>query len=164
MSNFSPLPSQSYLQSVLIYHRDTGLVFWRTHKAGRSLSTPVGSNSRGYLVVRISGVLYFLHRVIWKYETGEDPSQYLDHLNGVCADNRFENLRVVTPLENSQNNHRARVDNTSGYLGVSKRRGGFRASIQVDKVGIHLGDYETAELASKAYLSAKRKLHSSCTI
>lgn len=44
------------------------------------------------------------HRVIWTYFNGEIPDgMQIDHINGDKKDNRLENLRCVTPYENTHN-------------------------------------------------------------
>lgn len=44
--------------------------------------------------------------MIWKIVTGYEPVGLIDHINGVRDDNRFENLRDVTPHENALNSRR----------------------------------------------------------
>ncbi len=44
------------------------------------------------------------HRVIWFYFKGEIPEgMQIDHINGDKLDNRLENLRCVTPYDNTHN-------------------------------------------------------------
>jgi hypothetical protein len=66
----------------------------------------------------LTGVLYREHRLAWLYMTGEWPTHEIDHINGDRVDNRFCNLREATASENRWNS-RKRVNNTSGYKGVS---------------------------------------------
>ena len=44
-----------------------------------------------------------MHRVIWKWVTGADASETLDHKNQIRHDNRFENLAPASFLEQSRN-------------------------------------------------------------
>ena len=55
------------------------------------------------------------HKVYLNY----DDDLVADHINRHKFDNRFENLRIVTPQENSRN-HSTRTDNTSGKQGVQQ--------------------------------------------
>lgn len=48
---------------------------------------------------------FAVHRLIFKLETGADPTGVIDHINGIRNDNRFCNLRDVTITENSRNIH-----------------------------------------------------------
>ena len=47
----------------------------------------------------------------------------VDHINGDRLDNRRQNLRVCTQGQNNCN-RLERVDNTSGFRGVSQRKDG----------------------------------------
>lgn len=78
-----------------------------------------------------------------------------DHENGEGTDNRRENLRLASSLQNAQNKG-MRKDNTSGFKGVSYRKdtGRYVARIYVNKLCIRLGNFATAEDASDAYKQA----------
>lgn len=75
----------------------------------------------------------------------------LDHINGDGLDNRRENLRLASPLENSRN-CRKRLGCSSQYKGVSfhKKTGRWQARIRVNQL-IALGLYQTEEAAARAY-------------
>ena len=96
--------------------------------------------------------------------TGEWPDGYIDHGNGVRTDNRWANLRAGDRSFNMQNQRRARRDNTTGWLGVSRVKSRFEAAIQVRGRRFRLGRFDTPEAAHAAYLTAKRKLHEGCTL
>ena len=76
----------------------------------------------------------------------------VDHRNGNGLDNRRLNLR---PATQQQNNHHAslRKDNTSGYKGVCyyKRGSHWRAYISINQKILHIGYFDTAKQAAKAY-------------
>ena len=57
----------------------------------------------GYRSVHMLGFSWPEHRLIWKVVTGQEPKGYIDHINGVRDDNRFENLRDVSPQGNALN-------------------------------------------------------------
>jgi hypothetical protein len=76
----------------------------------------------------------------------------VDHWNGDTLDNRRRNLRFATNAENQHNQRRLRVDNTSGYKGVSLYRNGkWCAQIYVDTKRINLGYFVQVEDAARAY-------------
>ncbi len=66
------------------------------------------STPPGYRVLSICGGAWPEHRLIWKIITGQEPVGLIDHINGVRDDNRFENLRDVTPSQN-------RINRRMGY-------------------------------------------------
>lgn len=82
---------------------------------------------------------------------------FVDHINGDHLDNRKCNLRISTVKENSRN-ARIRNDNTSGFKGVSffRRRGKYRAYINIDQKQKHLGYFNNPEEAARAYDKAAR--------
>lgn len=81
-----------------------------------------------------------------------DMSQ-ADHINHNTVDNRFVNLRIVTPQQNTFNRK-----NIKGYS-LRKGRQKYRARIRINGKLIHLGDFNSEQKAQKAYLQAKGKYH-----
>lgn len=76
--------------------------------------------------VSVSGRNVYAHRVVWFLCTGEDPTAdfVIDHIDGDSSNNVFENLRKVTVTENNKN-VKMRVDNKTGYKGISFREEGY---------------------------------------
>jgi hypothetical protein len=105
------------------------------------------------------------HRVVWEVVHGDiSEGMQIDHRNGDRSDNSIENLRLVTPEGNVQNQRRPKRQNKVGYLGVSQFRGKYRATIVVAGKQIYLGAFDSPEEAQEAYTRAKRNLHPACTI
>jgi hypothetical protein len=75
-----------------------------------------------------------------------------DHANGLSLDNRRENLRRTTYVQNNRN-ARSRVGSSSKYLGVTwyKRGGKWMARIQDGDKRTHLGYHIAEEDAARAY-------------
>lgn len=78
------------------------------------------------------------------------PEQRVDHVNRDTLDNRRANLRLVSCSENSIN-QKIRKDNSSGFKGVIRTRGKFRATISAFGKRHHIGYFDTAQAAAKAY-------------
>lgn len=95
-----------------------------------------------------------LHRVIVNAPQGMD----VDHVNKVRHDNRRSNLRVCTRQQNIFNSKR-RSNNTTGYKGVTVKRGKYRARIRIGGKEIVLGHFQTAKEAGDAYDKAAIQHH-----
>lgn len=99
--------------------------------------------------------LQLMHRLILK----PSPDLVVDHANHNRLDNRVQNIRVCTRLENTRNSA-GNTPNKTGYRGVSRNHNKYRARIRVEGgTNLHLGNFETPELASAAYKSAAIKYH-----
>jgi len=87
------------------------------------------------------------------------PGEIVDHINGDTLDNRKQNLRIATPLQNARNKKRAK-NNTSGFKGVEwdPRRSKWRAAIVVQGRRRHLGHFDDAREASKRYEEAAKNI------
>lgn len=152
------------LKALVEYDPSTGVFTWRARQRMRAGKVAGGPAARGYRRIFVAGVSYLEHRLAWFYMTGRLPTNDIDHINGRRGDNRYANLREATRALNLENQRAARSDNTTGLLGVSVNHRGFSARIWVGGRCVHLGTFQTADLAHQAYLSAKRELHAGCTI
>lgn len=151
----------------LAYDPATGVFTWRIDCAPRARAGRVAGvrHVSGYIEISALKRTYKAHRLAWFMTHGEWPDGEVDHINGVPGDNRLENLRITNRATNMQNQRRAHAGkNSTGLLGVSRRPDGFWARIQVNKKSHDLGRFPTAEEAHEAYVQAKRRLHSTCTI
>lgn len=93
-------------------------------------------------------VTVWMHREIMKTPVG----MFTDHKNLNKLDNRKENLRICTNVQN-QKNSLGKKSNTSGYTGVQWHTGSkkWRASIYINRKHISLGLYKNKEDAARAY-------------
>jgi hypothetical protein len=135
---------------------------WNTNYASTVAGTVTMPS--GYLTVGIRKVTgraierYFVHRIIWKMVTGEDPAQTIDHADGDQTNNRWPNLRSATASQQQWNQPR-NAANTSGYKGVYRSRGRWRAMIRTGGPRRSLGTYSSPQEAAAAYEAAARRLH-----
>lgn len=149
--------NQKRLKQLLAYYPSSGKFRWRAITSNRvSIGDSAGSLSCGYIRISIDGVDYLAHRLAWFYVHGNWPTDQIDHINGVRTDNRIINLREATPSINTQNQRRA--------LGAYFDRGKYRAQIRINGIQTYLGRFSTARHAHQAYVSAKRKFHTGCTV
>ena len=91
-----------------------------------------------------------MHREIMKCE--EDLE--IDHENHQTLDNRKQNLRKATTLQNIRN-QKLRTTNTSGFMGVVKRKNRWIAQLS----GHHVGVFDTIEEAREARDKAAKKIY-----
>lgn len=97
-----------------------------------------------------------MHRIIAK----APKNMHVDHIDGDPLNNRKENLRLVSQAENNRNN-KMRGCNTSGYKGVCwhKATQKYIARIGVNGKKVHLGVFDDAKVAYRAYCQASEKYH-----
>ena len=117
----------------------------------------------GYWQIKIDGVKYLAHRLVWLWQHGEFPTCAIDHINGVRDDNRLANLRMAPRgAKDNQQNQKVMSTNTSGYAGVCRsnsKKNPWLAQIVVDGARIHLGLFPTFEAARTARDAGKTKYH-----
>ena len=159
----APMPIDE-MRALLTYERDTGLLRW-ARRVGSRGKIPAGTVAGckgvyGYVLVRLPQGLYPAHRLAWYIETGTWPAfgLVIDHANEIKDDNRWENLRLTT-LNMNMVNRRASLPNTSGYRGVIRVRGQFRAQIKIDGKLKMFPQRATAEEAHADYVEASRTHH-----
>lgn len=162
-------PSIKKLQEALDYMPDTGALVWKirplhhfknltsqkkwnTRYAGKVAGT---FDHEGYVLVGVGGVLMKAHRVVWAISHGSWPSGCIDHINHDRADNRLENLRVVSRSENNRN-----MAARSAHPGVRwrARTSKWLASIRANGKQVHIGSFATLEEAIAAWERAKDRL------
>lgn len=143
------------------YDKETGIFTWAkgTRNAGKTVGS-LGAN--GYLVVNFSkklGPLY-LHRLVWLHVFGVEPPDQIDHINHIKCDNRLSNLRLATPLQNTQNISLPNKNNKLGARGVVMHPNGkFRSRIYAKGKTYEVGVFNSVSEARDAYLKAKFNLH-----
>lgn len=154
--------SQAYLKSILEYDPLTGVFLWSRRVAARVQIGDVAGTvgDKGYRVISVCNRDYKAHQLAWLYMTGEWPTQWIDHCNGIRGDNRWANLRLASPQGNAHN-ARTRKDNSSGFKGVCWHKGSrkWAAYIQHGGKRLSLGRHATPELAAAAYAEAAQRLH-----
>ena len=107
--------------------------------------------SRGICYARTgkANAQIWMHRLILGLPQGKVPE--VDHINGDGLDNRRQNLRIASRIENAANTG-PRRHNRSGFKGVYANRNGWVATFG----GQYLGFFDTAEEAALAYDTAAR--------
>ena len=146
------------LKALFEYDPESGEIK-RIQEVGRKRENKGKPNKAGYLIVSIGGKIYYYHLVAWMLGHGKVPPNELviDHKNRDKTDNRLANLRLRTQRLNCLNAEQQKNTQT-GYRGVYPSGKKFMAKIRDMNKLLHLGSFDTAELASAAYEQAHQSL------
>lgn len=161
--------TKEYLSQCIVYGKRTGTITWlfrpRSHftsissfntwneKNAGEIATK--ENANGYQAIYLDGRTILAHHAAFILVNNEKPTE-VDHINGIRSDNRWENIRTVTRLENTKN-RKVRSDSVSGICGVQQRSdsGRWRAKITHNGKRINLGQFDTKEQAIDARKKAE---------
>lgn len=130
------------LKDYLHYDPATGVFTWIKKPSKKiKLGSRAGSLCQrdGYRSIYFQGKNYLEHRLAWYFYYGKfpNPKNHIDHINHQTDDNRIDNLREVTPLENSKN--RPRFDSRLDEAGIwwCKRRKRYISEITVNSKKVY---------------------------
>ena len=156
------LPSTEELRDLFAYNEETGDLTWKPRTVERCghantakyfnenhAGNKVGyKNKFGYMELCLGPKYYSSHRIIWKWMTGDEPPDVIDHINQVKDDNRWTNLRASDSRKNMAN---SQPKNRVQPRGISENKDGtFTARARVTKT-VDLGTYKTVAEAQAAY-------------
>ena len=139
------------LIEVFDYNCTTGRLERKTTSRGEKKVTD-GVSKQGYYIRWVDKKCYTEHSLVWLYHHGKYAHE-IDHVNRIKTDNRIENLRECDRSLNNGNHRLIRLNNKSGYRGVSWAAGYRKWWAQLSSKGVHynLGYYDTPEDAAIAY-------------
>lgn len=146
-----------------IFEYKDGAIYWKIRPANRMrVGDFAGTKNKGYIQVNCKArtgdnKIYPAHRIIWEMHNGPiPPGMDIDHINGVRDDNRIENLRCVTPADNSRN-RKVGTNNESGFLGVAWYKPGSKWVARISKNGkwSHIGYFDDLDDAINARQQAE---------
>lgn len=157
----NPLPSFARLHELLEYK--DGELYWKK-RPSKYANNVVGAKAgmtatRGYWRIKVDGSTYFAHRLIYSMHNNGNCPDFVDHIDGDHMNNKIENLREATIVENAQN-AKLHVANKSGAKNVSwlESKKCWRVFISVNKKRKcwSIKDFELAELVA---IEARDKFH-----
>ena len=98
----------------------------------------------------------YMHHCVLGYPLNKNV---IDHIDGNGLNNQRSNLRMVNQTENKWNSQKQQ-DTLNPYKGVTlSSPGRWSAHIKIDKRTIHLGTFDSCELAAQKYDKAALSLH-----
>lgn len=152
------------------YDPETGSLVWKYRDVdyfdknfAGTLATKLHTLKCGYKCKRIAITLcgrtvsLSSARTAWLLQTGDWPQHTIDHINRDSLDDRLENLRDVTQVENNYNRSVYKC-NKLGYKGVRKVNNKYLARFGYKGENIHLGYHDTPEDAARAYDKKAKEL------
>lgn len=150
------------------FHLDeeNGKLFWknppkqhaqRVGKEAGCLAIGKGKN-KTYWYVRLNNQTFKRSRVVFYMKYGRWPSVCIDHIDGDSLNDRPNNLREATYVQNAQNQKPRRNKKSGLPQGVTHYQSGYRAQIFLNKKRMVLGQFKTSEAASEAYQAARKEL------
>jgi len=109
----------------------------------------------GYCQVGVNNKMMLYHRLVYILTNKADISagHMLDHIDGDTLNNQIQNLRVVTQRENQQNRETHRRGRLVGCY-FDKHAQKWKSGIKINNKIIHLGYFDTEQLAHDQYLLA----------
>ena len=127
---------------------------WTIHQ-----NSPSRTRTTRYAIAHINGRRVYLHLFLWRL-WGREPVPVVDHEYGDGLHCTRLNLRAARVIDNNRNRGIIR-SNTSGYKGVhwDELRGQWRARIATDAGRLHLGYFDDAVEAARAYDRAAQEHH-----
>ena len=159
-------PSLDLVLALVRYEPETGDFYWlprknvrrtwNTRYAGKRAGMTRKDGYRSLLLGKRAS--YYIHRLVWLCETGEWPTQEIDHINRNPSDNRFCNLRLADHADNLANRGKQK-NNTSGYKWVSwcPEKGMWEAKLARRGVRFFVGYFDDpAEAHANAFVESKR--------
>ena len=163
-----PMPSQQELQECFDYK--DGNLYRMKGRGGEKAGSKAGTvhthitTGKQYVKVKFNDKTYPIHRLIWAWHGNSlEPKQEIDHIDGNSLNNCIENLRAVTPKQNSENRKSANKNSKSGEKGVRELRHKatkkWCAQINHNGKAKHLGYYETKEEAKAARIEAEKEYY-----
>jgi len=153
--------TQERLKELASYDPESGLFICAKNRRGskNKVGDILGSlTGAGYIEIQLDGRRYLAHRLAVLAMTGVMPEKVVDHINQIKTDNRWINLRCVSQVENGHNQTRKAKRNSTGFVGVHKWQGKYRAKIVVNQKQVHLGTFDCPQLAAASYNAAKKTI------
>ncbi len=164
-ADIKALPSVEELRRLFAYDPESGALTWRVRPhvmAKRSTpGTEAGTVGRsGYRTIKVGIGYYLAHRIVWKIQTGADPEDQIDHIDGRRLNNAWANLRTADNAENRRNTG-LQKNNRSGVKGVcwDSYHNSWNAYITAGERQQRLGRFKNLSDAIAVRREAEQRFH-----
>jgi HNH endonuclease len=145
--------TQEKIKSLFDYK--CGSLYWKVKRPHINVGDKAGYIlTKGYRRIKINGLSYPEHHLIWLYHNGSLPKDQIDHINRIKDDNRIENLRECNNSENNQN----RMPKKYGVY-FHKKSGKYHVRIRKGGKCVFSEYHDTQESAEQAYKNFKKMYH-----
>lgn len=115
-----------------------------------------------YWIVGINKKRYYAHNLVFLWHNNFTPEwpNVIDHIDSDGTNNKIENLRVATPVQNAIN-RKKHLNNKSGTTGVywHKSAKKWSAFVSVNNKRKHLGLFETIEQAIQKRQEIQKQIY-----
>lgn len=176
MPSYKPTPDAAYLRECFEYDAVNGVLSWRERPQSHfaSAATQADFNRRwagkragaaarqrygsARILVKVNSGTFQAARLIWAMQTGRAKFGLIDHIDGDATNNRWDNLREATVVQNGQNRKQTSAG-AGGVVGVTlcRRTGKWRAGVTLNKQFVWLGHYEHHQDAVEKVTAFKRE-------
>lgn len=152
------LYSNPEIAKSLFFYRD-GKIYWKKQISRVQAGAMAGAMVNGRLRVSYKGKSYGVHRIVYLMHNGSVP-EIIDHIDGNPLNNRIENLREATQLQNMWN-QKIKSTNKTGVKGVhwNKRIKKYYAACMVNGTTHQIGKFDKLEDAKVAVETFRAKHH-----
>jgi hypothetical protein len=144
-----------------VFDYKDGNLFWKKKISKKvNVGNVAGrSASGGYRMLGLYKKTYMEHRLIFMFHNGYFPKE-VDHIDGNKSNNRIENLRPATHMENLKN-QKVRINNVSGHknVGWAGREQKWRVRLAINGKDKHIGYFADRELADFVAVEAANLHH-----
>lgn len=149
---------QKYLLELFEYK--DGELYWKVSPSNNAaIGSKAGTTKAQYTMIGINGIRYYAHKIIFMIHHGYCPKT-ITFIDGDCQNCKIENLKEVTRSQLIAKTPR-RIDNTSGYKGVSwsSKNKNWIATLTKNGKTMFLGGFDNIKNAHKAYCEAANRYH-----
>lgn len=154
--------TQKRLKELLHYDPDTGIFKWKVQISNRIKIGDIAGciNQQNYIKIRIDGKIYASHRLVWLYMEGYFPENDIDHINQIKTDNRWKNLREISPQCNARNcglykNNKSKIKGVYWANTIKK----WKVQIKIKQKTKYLGIYDNLDEAVCVRLAVEQCLN-----